>query len=355
MTTRNDREIRVLVIDDSAFNRQTITAMLEQHPGIRVVARAADGDDGLKQVFAHHPDVITLDLEMPKMDGFTFLRILMSRRPTPVLVISSYARRENVFKALELGALDFIAKPTQKISPELREIETELVEKIKLVTRLRPVTLIDRLGTRAPATPAPPADFPPRTLRKLVAIGASTGGPPALTQVLTGLDPQLPAAVVVAQHMPAKFTQAFAERLDRACALEVREARHGDALRPGLVLIAPGAGTMTVVRIADGQLRVRVEPSLPDDRFAPSIDRLFESVAESGMGGVVGVVLTGMAGDGARGVRAIKDKGGLTIAESAETAVIFGMPEDAIKTGAVDEVLPLSHIAAAVNRACGTR
>jgi len=353
----SEREIRVLVIDDSAFNRQTITAMLEQHPGIRVVARAADGDDGLKQVFAHHPDVITLDLEMPKMDGFTFLRILMSRRPTPVLVISSYARRENVFKALELGALDFIAKPTQKISPELREIETELVEKIKLVTRLRAVTLVDRMARHAPATPAPPADLPVEVtaLRKLVAIGASTGGPPALTQVLTGLDPSLQAAVVVAQHMPAKFTQAFAERLDRACALEVREGKHGDALRPGLVLIAPGAGTMSVVRIADGQLRVRVEPSLPDERFAPSIDRLFESVAEAGGSSVVGVVLTGMAGDGAKGIRAIKDKGGLTIAESAETAVIFGMPEDAIRTGAVDEILPLSHIAAAVNRACGAR
>jgi two-component system chemotaxis response regulator CheB len=201
-------DIKVLVIDDSAFNRQTITAMLESQPGIRVVARAGDGDEGLKQVFTHAPDVITLDLEMPKMDGFTFLRILMSRRPTPVLVISSYARKENVFKALELGALDFIAKPTQKISPELREIERDLIDKVKLVT----------------------------------CLGASTGGPPALQQVFAGLDARLPMAVVVAQHMPAKFTQAFAERLDRASALEVREAKHGDVLRSGLALVAPGSG-----------------------------------------------------------------------------------------------------------------
>jgi two-component system, chemotaxis family, protein-glutamate methylesterase/glutaminase len=344
-------DIRVLVIDDSAYNRQTITSMLESEAGIRVVARAADGEEGLKQAFAHQPDVITLDLEMPKMDGFTFLRILMSRRPTPVLVISSYARKENVFKALELGALDFIAKPTSKVSPELREIERELVDKVRMVRKLRIVSLADRLQL-PPAIPAPPPEgFVDRAGPfRIAAIGASTGGPPALQQVLAGLDAALPLAIVIAQHMPARFTSAFAERLDRSSALEVREARAGDALRPGLALVAPGAHVMTVVRAPDGELRVHLAPPGPGDRFVPSIDRLFDSVARLAGPSALGVVLTGMGGDGARGVEAIHARGGSAIAEAADTAVIFGMPQEAIQTGAVRDVLPLGQIAAAVAR-----
>ena len=342
-------EIKVLVIDDSAYNRQTITTLLEAAPGIRVVARAGDGDEGLKQVFAHAPDVITLDLEMPRMDGFTFLRILMTRRPTPVLVISSYARKDNVFKALELGALDFIAKPTQKISPELAGIEAELVAKVRLVAQLRMVSLAERVRERGPATPAPPADpVPaPAPLRRLVVIGASTGGPPALGHVLGALDATLPMAVLVVQHMPAKFTAAFAERLDRASALEVREARAGDLVRPGLALVAPGAEIMTVRRTPDG-LRIDLAPPGAEDRFVPSIDRLFESAASAAGADVVAVVLTGMVGEGGRGVRAVVEHGGVAIAESADTAVMFGMPEEAIRTGLVSEVVPLAAVPAAI-------
>jgi two-component system chemotaxis response regulator CheB len=343
-------DIRVLVIDDSAYNRQTITTMLEATPGIRVVARAGDGDEGLKQVFAHAPDVITLDLEMPRMDGFTFLRILMTRRPTPVLVISSYARKDNVFKALELGALDFIAKPTHKVSTELAGIEAELVAKVRLVAQLRMVSLAERARERVVATPAPPADPAPvpAHLRRLVVIGASTGGPPALAQVLGALDPALPMAVLVVQHMPAKFTAAFAERLDRGSALEVREARAGDLVRPGLALVAPGAGIMTVARTHEGGLRIDVEPPGPDARFVPSIDRLFESAAAAAGPDVLAVVLTGMAGEGGAGVRAVVERGGVAIAESAESAVMFGMPEEAIRTGLVSEVIPLAAIPAAI-------
>ncbi len=344
-------EIKVLVIDDSAFNRQTITSMLETVPGIRVVARAGDGDEGLKQVFTHSPDVITLDLEMPKMDGFTFLRILMSRRPTPVIVISSYARRENVFKALELGALDFIAKPTQRISPELREIERELVDKVRLVTKLRMVSLADR-AARPPPIPAPPAEATaaPTEVKRLVAIGASTGGPPALQQVFAALDGAAPMCVIVAQHMPARFTQAFAERLDRASSMEVREAKAGDLVHPGLALVAPGGGISTLHRDVDGNVRVKIDPPEPGDRFIPSVDKLFESVAETYGADALGVILTGMAGDGSRGARAIRRRGGRIIAEAEETAVIFGMPEEAIRTGAVDEVVPLPQIAPAILR-----
>ncbi len=347
--------IKVLVIDDSAFNRQTLTSILESVPGIKVVARAGDGDEGLKQVFAHQPDVITLDLEMPRMDGFTFLRILMARRPTPVLVISSYARKDNVFKALELGALDFIAKPTRKVSHELGSIADELIAKVKMVTQLRMVPLVPGAAERAREaqavpTPAPPADptpAPAPALRKLVVVGASTGGPAALSALLAELVPSVPMGMLIVQHMPAKFTQAFAERLDKLSPLEVREARSGDLVRSGLALIAPGAGIMTVRR-GPGGLRVGVEAPAPDDRFVPSIDRLFESAADAMGPDVIGVIMTGMAGEGARATKAVVAKGGSVIVEAAETAVMLGMPEEAIKTGVVSEIVPLGMIASSI-------
>ncbi len=200
-----------------------------------------------------------------------------------------------------------------------------------------------------PAPPADPAPEPPPPLRRLVVIGASTGGPPALQQVLSGLEARIPAAIVIVQHMPPRFTAAFAERLDRACPLEVREARAGDLLRPGLALVAPGAMQTTVYRAPDG-LRAQVEPPAAGDRFVPSIDRLFESAAEAFGDAVVGVVLTGMAGEGARGARAIAARGGVVLAEAQESALLFGMPEDVIRSGACREVLPLSAMGAAILR-----
>src|SRR5262245_21107804 len=240
------KPIRILVIDDSAYNRQTITAMLEGTPGLQVVGRAGDGEEGLKQAFALQPDVITLDLEMPKMDGFSFLRFLMARQPTPVIIISGYATRENVFKALELGALDFVAKPSRTITPELRTIQEELLTNVRLVTRLRMVHLTARAarsrtaGTMSGAFATPPAPAPPPVSRKeglapprLIAIGASTGGPPAINRILVNLEPTLPVGIVITQHMPAKFTRAFAERLDRTTPWSVREAEAGDAVTVG--------------------------------------------------------------------------------------------------------------------------
>jgi len=349
--------IRVVVVDDSAYNRQSITQMLETDPEVQVVGRAADGDDGLKQVFQHQPDVVTLDLEMPKMDGFTFLRILMSRHATPVLVISSYAAKQNVFKALELGALDFIAKPGQKITPDLRAIQSELLTKVKLVRQLRVVSLTERAAGAVPAT------FPPGGLAlpeagqpvidepfRVIAIGASTGGPPALQQLLASLDPTLRAAVVITQHMPAKFTRAFAERLCRFSPLPVKEAEEGDPIRPGRVLVAPGSGSLIVDRDpASGGLRAHIEPQGPNDRFLPSVDAMFTSAAETCGPDVLAVVLTGMGGDSGRGVRAVKAKKGQVIVEAPETAVIFGMPQEAIATGMVDDVLPLGKIPEAIS------
>ncbi len=335
--------IRVVVIDDSASSRHTITAMLEEAPDIAVVARASDGDQGLRQILAHTPDVVTLDLDMPRMDGFTLLRILMARRPTPVLVISSHAGRDNVFRALELGAIDFIAKPASGGAAEMRAIGQELVSKVRLVARLRRFPAPPR--TSPHPTPKPGDTLAPR---RLVVVGASTGGPSAVSQILAELDARLPLAVVIAQHMPARFTQAFAERLDRSCGFAAREARAGNVVRAGLALVAPGGAVTTVVRGADGVLRARVDPPDPRYRFAPSVDRLFESAAAAMGPDVIAVVLTGMAGDGAAGAQAVHARRGTVLCESPDTAVVPGMPEAAIATGAVDEVAPLAGIATAI-------
>ena len=349
------RTIKVLVIDDSAYNRQTLTAMLSGVGGIEVVARAADGNEGLKKVVEHEPDVITLDLEMPRMDGYTFLRILMTQRPTPVIVISSHSERESVFKALELGALDFIAKPARAISPELNTIEHDLVDKIKTIARLRRSQLNPRaLPDRRPAAGArgPAAGGKTQPLLGVVCIGASTGGPPALKQIFEVLPANLPIGILISQHMPVSFTGAFARRLNDTGAFEVREAKAGDAVRAGVALLAPGSASMVVDKAGDQPI-VMLEPSLEGNarpRIVPSADRMMISAVDVFGKQVMGVVLTGMGNDGSEGVQRIHAAGGPTVAEAETTAVIFGMPDAAIRTGAIEEVLPLDDIPAAIAR-----
>ncbi|MBI5479330.1 MAG: chemotaxis-specific protein-glutamate methyltransferase CheB [Deltaproteobacteria bacterium] len=354
--------IRVLVIDDSAYNRQTLTAMLESDPGIRVVGRAADGDEGLQQALTLAPDVITLDLEMPRVGGFAFLRLLMRRRPTAVVVVSSYASRDNVFKALELGALDFIAKPTALPSAELRTIERDLTRKVRACTQLRAGALAERAhASSRPISqavevvgepgPALPQVVPAGPLR-ICAIGASTGGPPALQRIMHDLDAIAPLAVLITQHMPPRFTAAFAERLDRHSRFDVCEAKGTEPLRPGLALVAPGSGSLCLERTADGYV-ARVAPGTGEDRFVPSVDRMLTSAAAAAGPDLCAVVLTGMGGDGGRGVRAVHDRGGRVFAEAPETAVIFGMPQEAIATGVVDEIVPVGAMAEAIARFAG--
>jgi two-component system, chemotaxis family, protein-glutamate methylesterase/glutaminase len=338
------RKIRALVVDDSAYNRRTICGLLEEAADVEVVGRAVDGEEGLRFAMDLEPDVITLDLEMPRMDGFTFLRILMSRRPTPVIVISSYARKANVFRALELGAVDFIAKPSRFITEELEGIRVELLSKIRTVRGLK----IGNLGRRPQAPPAPLAGSAGgRGPMRLVGLGASTGGPPALQHILGLLPGHLNAAVVVAQHMPARFTQAFAERLDRSASLTIRQAEEGDVLERGLVLLAPGGRQMEVIH--DGaRLKVALHERGDTDVYVPSIDTLFTSLAEVGGDRALGVVLTGMGRDGRAGIAAIKDAGGSTMVESETTAVVYGMPAEAVETGRVDRILPLDEIPRAI-------
>jgi two-component system chemotaxis response regulator CheB len=341
--------IRALVIDDSAYNRVTISRMLESDSEINVVATANNGEDGIKQVVKHSPDVITLDLEMPVMDGFSFLRWLMQNRPTPVIAVSSKSSDRSVFKAMDLGAIDFITKPGGNVSPRLEEIQRDLIAKVKQFASVRMANVRARLNGGAPAILPPPAgEIAGAPLIELIAIGCSTGGPPALQHLFQSL-PLMPIPIVVAQHMPPTFTRLFAERVDRLTKYSVKEAVDGEHLAQGCVYVAPGGLQMEVHR-SNGGLQVKITAPDSTDLYAPSVDRLFGSASDACGEKLVAVIMTGMGDDGARAIRRVRDRGGKTIAESSDTAIIFGMPNEAIKTGAVDQILPLSEIAPAIER-----
>jgi two-component system chemotaxis response regulator CheB len=358
--------LRVLVVDDSAYNRKNIADILAGSEEIEVVGKAADGEEALRLATQLKPQAITLDLEMPRMDGFTFLRILMSRQPTPVIVVSSYAQKDNVFKALELGAIDFVAKPDRQFSPDA--LRAEILEKVLLVRSLRAVTApgaraplrsepLVPTGAAAPAAGArsssvelPGARHVQAAPRHLVAIASSTGGPTALLELFAKLPDRFPGAMLVAQHMPDKFTRTFAERLDRKGPVRTSEAQDGDpvSLRRGYV--CPGKMCMELVQgpgvpagsLAD--LRVKVVQPQPSDRYVPSADRLLKSVAQVGASRALGIILTGMGDDGVNGARAIRAAGGTVIAESEASAVVYGMPGAAVRAGVVNESLSLPEI-----------
>jgi two-component system chemotaxis response regulator CheB len=344
---RGLERIRVLVIDDSAFSRQTITRMLDTSPLVEVVGVARDGQEALRKAFDLEPDVITLDLEMPRMDGFTFLRLVMAQRPTPVLVISGRAGEDDVFRALELGAVDFIAKPTPRAGPELAQIEQELIRKVHAIRELRIDKVRERLGAAPIRARGPGARG--QTAPRLVAIGSSTGGPAALMEIFGAFAEPPPCAFLVAQHMPAGFTRGFAERLDRMTTLRALEAEGGEEPEPGTVLVAPGGHHLELESVGTKVL-ARVFPGSPSDKYTPSVDRLFQSAAKHAGADLLAVVLTGMGDDGREGVQAVKHAGGGVLAESETTAVIFGMPLQAIRSGAVDAVLPLHDMAGAIQR-----
>jgi two-component system chemotaxis response regulator CheB len=341
---------RVLLVEDSAAMRATLGRILEEVCGAVVVGAASDGEEALREALRLRPDLVFLDLQMPRMDGFTFLRLLMARRPTPVVVVSAQSSRTDVFKALELGALDFVAKPEDGAAPEA--LRDALVEKCALLRALRIQNLSP--GEEAPGAPRRAAGGAEPAA--VVAIGASTGGPHAVQRLLAALPVDVGAGFLVAQHMPERFTAAFAERLARTTPFSVQEAAGDEVVAAGRVLVAPGGRHLEVRRDAQGALRTVVLPPAPGalPQPVPSVDRLFLSVAREVGRRAVGVVLTGMGQDGRAGVSAIKRAGGLTLAESEESAVVYGMPQAAVESGAVDEVLPLEAIAARITR-LGTR
>ncbi len=344
-------KIRLLVVDDSAFNRRNIADIFTSSNDVEVVGKAADGEEALRLATLLRPDVITLDLEMPRMDGFTFLRILMAKQPTPVIVVSSYSQKENVFKALELGALDFVTKPDRQIAPDAVDLREQILSKVLLVRSLRPTSLVPPVSRRPvpsgnfttdgrEAPRAPPYEAP----QHLIAIGSSTGGPSALLDLFGRIPATASLGFVVAQHMPDKFTRTFAERLDRKGPVRTAEAQDGDRVGALTAFVCPGRQCMDVVQQA-GELRLRVGPATPADRYVPSVDRLLRSAALAAGPRAVGVILTGMGDDGVEGARAVRDAGGVVIAEAQETAVVYGMPGSIVRAGLANHVLPLSAIA----------
>ncbi|MEK6657464.1 MAG: chemotaxis response regulator protein-glutamate methylesterase [Nitrospirota bacterium] len=354
-----NKKIRVLVVDDSAFNRQSIAAMLQSSPNIEVVDAVADGREAIKSVSIHKPNVITLDLEMPNMDGFTFLRWLMANNPIPVIVISSQSDTKSVFTALDLGAVDFLAKPSKKISNELQNIKNDLLKKVEIIAELPIEKIIARVKIIAEEKKPDAHVREERTAQTvvessnvdLVAIGSSTGGPPALQSIITVLPEKFPVAIAISQHMPSGFTRYFAERMDKNSKVEVKEAEEGDSVNKGRVLISPGGYHMTFKRKGDS-IKVNLKKRSVSDLYTPSVDIMMASASEVFGNRVLGVILTGMGNDGKLGMREIKNKKGQTIAESEETAVVFGMPGEAIKDGSIDIILPLPKIAGEIIRRC---
>jgi two-component system chemotaxis response regulator CheB len=336
------RPLRVLVIDDSAFSRRTIAQILERSPLVEVVDVARDGEEALRKALTLELDLVTLDLEMPRMDGFTLLRLLMAQRPTPVLVVSGLGGKDDVWRALELGAVDFVTKPTRRAAPELATIEEELLRKVLAVRELR----IDRVRERL-RQPLVPSRAYGASAPRSVAIGASTGGPAALLQLFGAVGEPGGCAYLVAQHMPKGFTRSFAERIERTTPFAAREAESGMTAEPGHVLVAPGGSHLELEARGD-RIVARVTPAAPSDRFAPSVDRLFASAAKCYGPDLLAVVLTGMGDDGAAGALAVKRAGGNVIAESEETAVVYGMPRQAVRSGAVDALLALQAIPEAI-------
>jgi len=335
--------VRVLVVDDSALMRKLIPQILANDSSIQVVGTAMDGVFGLKKIEELRPQVITLDLEMPEMDGFTFLRWLMANRPTPVIIVSSYADSKTVFKALEFGAAEFIAKPPRISSPEYQTMVRDLLNKVKAMKSLR----LDRLSRNLEMVGEKPQKKKPASgvnfNVEAVGIGSSTGGPSALKIILNKLPADFPAGVAISQHMPKGFTASFAERLNKSSMIRIKEARDGDEFEPGKALLCPGGSHMFFRRSGEKVITVLRERKTTD-KYVPSVDIMMASLAEVYGSMAMGIVLTGMGNDGATGMLDIKKAGGYTIVESEETAVVFGMPSEVIKAGAAGRVLPVSEI-----------
>jgi two-component system chemotaxis response regulator CheB len=342
----DQRKIRVLIVDDSAIVRKILTDALAGEPDLEVVGTAPDPYVARDKILALDPDVLTLDIEMPRMDGLTFLKKLMHFHPLPAIVISSLAQPScrAALEALQFGAVEVLAKPGGPYS--VGELRHALAAKIRAAAAARLKPILKRAAAEtAPATPAYSSGLPVNTI---IAIGASTGGTEAIASVLTKFPKDAPA-VVIAQHIPPEFSRAFANRLNDICALEVREARDGDVLHPGLALVAPGDLHMVLGKTTSGyRVDVRTGPRICYQR--PSVDVLFLSVAEIAGARAIGALLTGMGSDGAQGLLKMRHMGAHTIAQDEASCVVFGMPREAIQRGAAERVLPLPEIAAAILR-----
>ncbi|MGM0676745.1 protein-glutamate methylesterase/protein-glutamine glutaminase [Ectothiorhodospira marina] len=364
--------VRVLVVDDSGFFRRRIVDILNADPSLEVVGTASNGQEAIDQVVALKPDVVTMDIEMPVMDGITAVRRIMARQPTAILMFSSltFEGAKATLDALEAGAVDFLPKRFEDIARDQQEARDVLCRRVRAIGRRASVRSGRDLGARAPApaprsAPAPTARQgvpPPATTTartaprgsgdrappvlsdfKVVLIGTSTGGPLALQKVLAALPAHFPLPLLLVQHMPASFTPAFAQRLDQLCKIRVKEAEDGDALQPGLALLAPG-GQQMQVECRGGQSRVRITESAADQHYRPCVDVTFNSAAACFRGDALAIVMTGMGADGREGARLLKRCGSTVWAQDEATCVVYGMPAAIAEAGLADRILPLPQI-----------
>ncbi len=351
-------KIRVLIVDDSALVRQLLTKMLDSDPQIEVVGTAQDPYVAREKIKALNPDVLTLDVEMPKMDGVTFLSNLMRLRPMPVVMVSSLTERsaDITLRALELGAIDFVSKPKIDLAHTLEEYRDEIIAKVKMAAHARPNTrgsgiapqdIPPRLSADAVLKRERPQHF--RTTDRLIAIGASTGGTEAIKEVLIRMPPDAPG-IVISQHIPEAFSRPFALRMNRESQMTVSEAVDGQHIVPGHVVIAPGNRHLVIER--DGARYVcRLSDGPPVNRHRPSVDVMFRSVAQNAGPNAIGVILTGMGDDGARGLKEMHEAGAYTLAQDEKSSVVWGMPGEAVKQGGVDETVDIYRMTEAILRA----
>lgn len=339
--------VKVLVVDDSALIRKLLTQMLSADPDIDVVGTAPDPYVARDKIKALNPDVITLDIEMPRMDGLTFLSNLMRLRPTPVVMISTLTQKgaKTSLEALHIGAVDYVSKPQSDVINNLAEYAAEIIEKVKVAAgaNLAALTRRDTLERKASGGAAPTPVRSGSAARQVIAIGASTGGTEAIAAVLAAL-PESSPPVLVAQHIPEMFSRSFSERVDRLSPLRVREAADGESVEPGNCYVAPGNYHLSLARTGSGYSCV-LDQKERVNRHRPSVEVLFKSVARAAAARAIGVMLTGMGSDGARGMKAMRDAGARTLAQDKATSVVWGMPGSAVEMGAVEKVVPLERMA----------
>lgn len=341
--TPNGR-IKVLVVDDSAFMRNALTKMIASDPEFQVVGVARDGVEAIDKVISLKPDIVTLDIEMPKMNGLEALKVIMDKSPVPVLMVSSLTTEgaKETLEALELGAVDFIPKNLADLSVNILKIKAHLLDKLKTIARRG---LIPKRRKKVTPPVMTKRSFEGPRKVGLVAIGSSTGGPRALQEVLPHLPPDFPVPIIISQHMPRNFTRPFAERLNQTCKVTVKEAEDGEPLKAGTVYIAPGGRHMEITRRKAIDTRIKIVPDNGESIYKPSVDVMMISASDVFPGRVLGVILTGMGNDGLKGMTKIKHDGGKTIAQSEETCVVYGMPKAVVEAGVADKVVPIEEIA----------
>lgn len=342
-------KIKVLVVDDSAFMRKVITDMISSDPTMEVIDTAKNGQDALKKIEMHRPDVVTMDIEMPIMDGLSALKEIMATTPLPVIMLSSLTKKgaDETLKALDLGAFDFITKPSSMIKVSTPEVKEELLGKIRGASKVRMAKPIKReplpekriiSSYKSASTPVGSTKF-----KKLIAIGTSTGGPRALQEVVPLIPKDIDAGILIVQHMPPGFTKSLAERLDGMSQIQVKEAENGDIIRAGCAYLAPGDNHIKVYK-QGAQYVIKLDNSEKVSGHMPSVDAMMYSIADLNERNVVGVIMTGMGADGANGLKAVKANNAYVIAQDEESCVVFGMPKSTIKLGVVDKVVSLSNI-----------